>query len=177
MVCVLDQLLETAAHRRETQLATHGKAAVHRLLDWTAALPAMGASRGSSAGQLRGECGTSSDRVRRKWVEPRLAALVGPAYIRDRSFKCRIAIRKGVTLLTSREWALHPVPYGTRTSTAESRTCFLYVYTDGLSLLVTRQSAVTQAWLTMWNNTVCDDGLAPIGARTSRVTLIISSFR
>ena len=52
-------------------------------------LPAMGQSRGSSAGQLRGECGTSSALVRRKWVEPRLAALVGPVYIRDRSFKGR----------------------------------------------------------------------------------------
>ena len=50
-------------------------------------LPAMGQSRGSSAGQLHGECGTSSALVRRKWVEPRLAALMGPVYIRDRSFK------------------------------------------------------------------------------------------
>ena len=50
-------------------------------------LPARGESRGSSAGQLHGECGTSSALVRREWVEPRLAALVGPVYIRDRSFK------------------------------------------------------------------------------------------
>ena len=50
-------------------------------------LPAMGQSRGSSAGQVRGECGTSSALVRRKCVEPRLAALVGLVYIRDRSFK------------------------------------------------------------------------------------------
>ena len=43
-----------------------------------------GESRGSSAGQLRGEYGTSSTLVRRKWGEPRLAALLGPVYIQDR---------------------------------------------------------------------------------------------
>ena len=44
-------------------------------------LPTMGQSHGSSADQLRGECGTGSALVRHKWVEPRLAALVGPVYI------------------------------------------------------------------------------------------------
>ena len=78
-LCISAQLLETAALRRETRLAAPDKAPVHWLLDFL--------SRGSSADQLRGECGTSSALVRRKWVEPRLAALVGPVYIRDWSFK------------------------------------------------------------------------------------------
>ena len=36
-LCISAQLLETAALRRETRLAAPGKAAVHWLLDWTAA--------------------------------------------------------------------------------------------------------------------------------------------
>ena len=59
-------------------------------------LPVMGESRGSSAGQLRGECGTSSALVRRKWVEPRLAALVGPEYVRDQSSSLKVIIKIGI---------------------------------------------------------------------------------
>ena len=87
-LCISAQLLETMALRRETRLAAPGNP---RFTDFSIeprlASAAIGQSRGSSAGQLRGECGTSSALVRRKWVEPRLAALVGPVYIRDRSFK------------------------------------------------------------------------------------------
>ena len=70
--CISAQLLETAALRRETGLAAPGKAAVHWFFDWTAACVCPQWDKAAT---------------RLEWMEPRLAALVGPVYIRDWSFK------------------------------------------------------------------------------------------
>ena len=85
-LCISDKLLETQMGNAACG-SWQSRGSLTSRLNRGLRLPAMGQSRGSSAGQLRGECGTSSALVRRKWVEPRLAALVGPVYIRDRSFK------------------------------------------------------------------------------------------
>ena len=103
-LCMSAQLLETAAHRGKqgSQLIVKPRSTdfsiVPRLscvCQWRKRAAA------EAAGQLCGECGRSSALVRRKWVEPRLAALVGPVYIRDRSFKhnsfmnqCRLGVTR-----------------------------------------------------------------------------------